>query len=291
MRKMMTVLAAVAASMLAAGCCSCRNCPCDAAPKVSVFSGMINRVATHRGVSMAEAADLLRQAGVDGFDCAFNDPKLGEYAATSMRPANLYGFINFLSDDEGRASSDAFVAAAVKYGVPRIMCVPCDFTDGKESEEEYAKIRDGIARLVASAKAKGIAVTVEDYGGDKNPCSWSKYLKRFMQDIPDLRYALDSGNFVYAGRGEDILDMLRFAEGRIEHVHLKDFRIGSNRIRETIGLGSVPNAKIVRTMASRNYAGWYTLEDIVGEDRYEDVIRQVAMVRHWCRTKDQTGGR
>ena len=285
------IIAAATATFLAAGCCSRPTCTCTEVPKISVFASTIDKVAAERGVTLAEAADLLREAGVDGFDTSFNNPKLAEYASTSMRPASIYGFINFLAPDGGRASCDAFVAAAVKYGSPRIMCVPCNFTDGKESEEEYAKMRDGIARLVASAKAKGVACTVEDFGGDKNPCSWSKYLKRFMQDIPDLRYALDSGNLVYAGRGEDILDMMRFAEGRVEHVHLKDFKHGSNRDYETIGLGCVPNAKIVRAMAAKGYANWYTLENPVGESRYEDVVRQVAMVRFWCKTKEKEGGR
>ena len=44
-------------------------------------------------------------------------------------------------------------------------------------------------------------MTVEDYGGTGNPCSYTKYLKRFLTDIPELGYALDSGNLYYAGRG------------------------------------------------------------------------------------------
>ena len=279
----MTVVAALAA-VLASGCCTCPDCACGhgARPKISVFSGTIDNVAAKHGVSLPEAADMLRAAGVDGFDCAYNSDRLADYAATSLKPVNLYGSVRFYEPDGGRAQSDEFVATAVKYGVPRIMCIPANFTDGRENEEEFAKNVAGLRYLVAEGKRRGVAVTVEDYGGDKNPCSWSKYLKRFMDEIPDLRYALDTGNFVFAGRGEDIRDMMRFAEGRIEHVHLKDFRHGSNRVRETIGLGSVPNAEIVRTMAAGGYDGWYTLEDLRGDDRYEDVVRQVAMVRYWC---------
>jgi len=277
----------VLAVSFVSGCRTCSDCTCGCGvqPKVSVFSGTIENVAKKRGVSLSVAADMLRAAGVTGFDCAYNNQKLADYAATSLKPANLFGFVKFYEDDGGKAQCDAFIAAAVKYKVPRIMCVTTEFTDGRENEEEFAKNLAGLKYLVAEGKKHGVAVTVEDYGGDKNPCSWSKYLKRFMNDIPDLKYALDTGNFVYAGRGEDILDMMRFAKGRIEHVHLKDFRHGSNRVRETIGLGSVPNAEIVRTMAASGYDGWYTLEDLIGDDRYEDVVRQVAMVRHWCRSK------
>ena len=74
--------------------------------------------------------------------------------------------------------------------------------------------------------------------------------------------------------------MMRFAQGRIAHVHLKDFQKGSNRIRTTIGIGEVPNAQIVRTMRAKGYTGWFTLEDLVG-DVVEDAARQVETVRRW----------
>ena len=267
------------------GCSTCGSCPCANSPKISVFSSTIDNVAKNYGISYAKAADKLREAGVDGFDCAYNSDRLPEYAATSLKPANLYGFIKFYTEDGGRKQCDEFVATAVKYGVKRIMCVPSNFTDGRENEAEFAKNVEGVRYLVAQGLKYGVAVTVEDYGGDNNPCSWIKYLKRFMNEIPELKYALDSGNLVHAGRGEDILEMMRFAQGRIEHVHLKDFKHGGNRVRETLGLGNVPNAEIVRTMNAQGYDGWYTLEDLVGESRYEDVVRQVAVVRFWCSGK------
>lgn len=278
---MRKLLFAMFAGAFAAGCCTGPAGGCG--PKVSVFSGTIDYVAKSRGVSIGEAADMLREVGVGGFDCSYNSTNLAAYAATCLVPVNLYGSIDFYAPDGGRAASDAFVAAAVKYGVPRIMCIPTEFTDGKPNEPELRKNVDGLKYLVAEAGKRGVTVTVEDYGGDKNPCSWTSCLKRFMNEIPELKFALDSGNMVYAQRGEDIREMMRFAEGRIAHVHLKDFKHGSSRVRETIGLGSVPNAEIVRTMAARGYDGWYTLEDLVG-DRLEDAVRQVGLVRHWCRS-------
>ena len=75
--------------------------------------------------------------------------------------------------------------------------------------------------------------------------------------------------------------MMKFAEGRIAHVHLKDFQKGSNRIRITIGIGEIPNRTIVCEQERRGYDGWYTLEDLVG-DRLDDAVRQVGVLRRWC---------
>lgn len=254
-----------------------------AAPEnISVFAGTITRVARDHKVSQEKAAELLKAEGVVGFDTNFDNPALPDLVKTALRPINLYGFMKFLSSDNGRKQSDDFVAAAVKYGVPRIMCVPDNFTDGNESEAEFVRIREGVRYLVAQAKAKGVTVTVEDYGGNRNPCSYAKYLRRFMTEIPDLRFALDSGNLYYAGRGEDIRDMMKWAEGRIAHVHLKDQTPEDNHKYATIGLGAVPNAEVVRTMHKAGYTGWFTLENLVGSDCLEDVRRQVSVLRYWC---------
>jgi sugar phosphate isomerase/epimerase len=135
--------------------------------------------------------------------------------------------------------------------------------------------------FVAEGKKRGITITIEDFGGPANPGSHMKYLKRFLDEIPDLRFALDSGNLYYAGRGESILDMMEYAKGRIAHVHLKDQTKEDNRKYATLGLGAVPNEKIVKTVAASGYKGWYTLENAVGGDTYTDTVRQVAVLKSW----------
>ena len=257
MKELLRNVAVRAAGMLVvavlAGCCSCGSGSATG-PKFSVFASGMDRIAKQRGVTIERAAELLAAEGVEGFDCSYSDKKLERYAQTVLKPVNLYGFIPFNGPDRGQRASEAFVAAAVRYGVPRIMCIPNEFPGGVESEAEYAIMRDGLARLVALAAEKGIAVSVEDFGGNpKSPCSREKYLKRFLQDIPGLCFTVDSGNLYYAGRGEDIREMARFAQGRITHVHLKDQEKENNRRYATLGLGGVPNEEIVKTMEKAGY--------------------------------------
>ena len=273
---MLSVLLAV----VTAGCCMFK---CGEPVKISVFSGTVERIAKAKGVSLDESAALLAEAGVTGFDASYKDPKLPEFAKTGLKPINFYGWPKFLGPDGGAKDSDEFVAAAVKYGVPRIMVIPDEFPKDGDQEADYVRIREGLRRLVAKASAAGVAVTVEDYGGTGNPCSYTKYLKRFLTDIPELGFALDSGNLYYAGRGEDILEMMRFAEGRIRHVHLKDQTKEDNRKYATLGTGAVPNEAVVRHVHKSGYGGWYTLENLVGDDILADVRRQVGVVRSWCK--------
>ena len=250
-------------------------------PKLSIFASDVKRIAKQRNVSIAESARMLKAAGVSGFDCNYKEPLLPELAKSALKPVNFYGGVDFVAPDGGTAVCKAYLAAAKKYGAERVMIIPDGFREGPTAEEDYAKIRDGLRRFVAEVRAAGIVPMVEDYGGTNNICSHMSYLKRMMDDVPQLEFALDSGNFYYAGRGDDILEMMRYTKGRIGHVHLKDQTKEDNHVYATLGLGAVPNAELVRTVASWGYDGWYTFENPVDPDRYADIVRQVAVVKLW----------
>lgn len=251
-------------------------------PNISVFARFIRNIATQRGISKAEAADLLYKMGVRGFDAGLGEQDLDELAATRLKPINFYYFPDWFGRKAGAraVSPEACLARAAELGVPRIMVVPPSFTDGKDNPDEFEKILAHMKEFVAMAKKRSIVVTVEDFGGTANCCSYVKYLKRFLDEIPDLRFALDSGNLYYAGRGEDILEMMEYAKGRIGHVHLKDLSAADNRKYETLGMGAVPNEKVVKAVAAAGYDGWYTLENPVG-DVLNDSVRQVALLKSW----------
>lgn len=268
-----------------AGCCSicCDNaCPDAGQPNISVFAHFIRRTAKQQNISLAEAADKLYDLGVRGFDVGPDDKDLPELAATKLKPINFYFFPRMFAPDNGAADCKRCLDQAVKYGVPRVMVVPSSFTPCGNEAEEFAKTLSSMKMFVSEAKKRGITITVEDFGGPMNPGSHMKYLKRYLDEIPDLKFALDSGNLYYAGRGESILDMMEYAKGRIAHVHLKDQTKNNNRRYASLGLGAVPNEKIVKTVAARGYDGWYTLENPVG-DVYTDSIRQVAVLKYWLK--------
>lgn len=269
-----------------AGCCSCsclETCGKAASgePKISVFASFVRRIAQERGISKSAAADMLYELGVRGFDAGPEEPDLDELAATRLKPINLYYFPDWFGRKGGKSMTpEACLRRAAGLGVPRIMVVPPSFTGGVENPEEFEKILECMKGFVAEAKKRSITVTVEDFGGTANCCSYAKYLKRLLSEIPDLRFALDSGNLYYAGRGDDILEMMAFAKGRIGHVHLKDQTAANNRECTTLGLGAVPNERIVKSVAASGYDGWYTLENPVG-DVYNDSVRQVALLKAW----------
>ena len=272
-----------------AGCCcapSC-NCPCSSGgkePNISVFAHFVRNTAKQRNVTLAEAADMLYDLGVRGFDIGPDDKALPELAATKLKPINFYFFPKMYGPDNGAADCKRCLDQAVKYGVPRVMVVPTNFTKDGDEEAEFKMVLSSMKMFVEEGRKRGITITVEDFGGTANPGSHAKYLKRMLDEIPGLCFALDSGNMYYAGRGEDILEMMEYAKGRIGHVHLKDQTKENNRKYATLGLGAVPNEKIVKSVNAMGYDGWYTLENSVG-DAYTDTVRQVAVLKSWLAGK------
>ena len=275
----------ILAAALFGCCCPCGECPNqEKEPNISVFASFIRRTAKERGVSLAEAADMLYALGVRGFDVGPDDADLPELAATRLKPINFYFFPKMFAADNGAADCKRCLDQAVKYGVPRVMVVPTNFTKDGDEEAEFKMVLSSMKMFVEEGRKRGITITVEDFGGTANPGSHAKYLKRMLDEIPGLCFALDSGNMYYAGRGEDILEMMEYAKGRIGHVHLKDQTKENNRKYATLGLGAVPNEKIVKSVNAMGYDGWYTLENSVG-DAYTDTVRQVAVLKSWLAGK------
>ncbi len=274
-----TLAAAVLAIAAAVevGCAAEQECD---GPKVSVFIYSVRRTAKQRGVSLAEAAEMLYKAGARGVDIDPDNEDLQAIYETKLKPINFYFFPKMLGPDNGAADCRRCMDQAVKYKVPRVMVVPSSFTKDGDEEAEFAKVVSSMKMFVEEGRRRGITVPVEDYGGTNNPCSHTKYLRRFLDEIPDLRFALDSGNLNYAGRGESIVDMMRYAKDRIAHVHLKDLSPDDNHKFVTLGLGVVPNEELVRAVSAAGYDGWYTLENPVG-DVYTDVVRQTAVLKSW----------
>jgi len=279
-------LPAIAAGILLAGCCCTGSCPFKSAkePNISVFAKFVTQTAKERNVSLAEAADMLYDLGIRGFDIDPANTNLDVLCATKLKPINFYFFPNMFAADNGAADRDFAIAQADKYGVPRIMVVPPNFTKGGDQEKEFARILASMKSFVAEAKKHGVTITVEDFGGTGNCCSYAKYLKRFLDEIPDIRFALDTGNLYYASRGESIIDMMNYAKGRIGHVHIKDQTKENSRTYATLALGGVPNEQIIKTVNASGYDGWYTLENPVG-DTYLDTVRQVAVLKAWLAGK------
>ena len=90
-------IAFIALAVSLAGCCcnsSC-NCRCSSGgkePNISVFASFVTNTAKERNITIAEAADMLYELGVRGFDIGPDSKDLPALAATKLKPINFYFF-------------------------------------------------------------------------------------------------------------------------------------------------------------------------------------------------------
>lgn len=278
------MLKAVVCSLLTGVCCLSGTAePCG----ISVFLEDVVSYSRQANVSVAEAAGRFVSAGISGLDYGYDEKlDVGSAVSAGMQIVNVYGVVDFLSPDRGAKTTEAFLARAAELKSPRVMLIPGYFTPGGDREKEMSAILEGMRGFVAKAQEKGLDVLVEDFGNPASPCSQIKYVRRMLNECPGVGFALDSGNFAYAGHGDDILVALSEFEDKIRHVHLKDHPQGRDRQYVSLGTGTVPNAEILRTLARNDYTGWITLENFVGDDYLADAKRQVEFVKTRLRTVD-----
>jgi len=248
----------------------------------SIFGNDVRRIARQKGWTLEKTADVLIGLGITGYDDSFTCKHLDAMAKLPLQAANIYAFIDFSKSDNGRAECETAIAAAKRTKCGRIMCLPQGFRNGVEDEAQFQEIVRGMTAFVKLADAAGVKVTTEPLGGNRAcPSSYLKYLKRMLKEIPGLRMTVDSGNLVYAGRGDDVLELVELVKGDLEHLHLKDLTHEDNHRYATMGRGQVPNEAVVTRLIAAGYGGWITIENPVGEDTLADVLRQMDVIRGW----------
>ena len=104
---------------------------------------------------------------------------------------------------------------AEEFGVSKVLIIPGELSENeaaalnalsasKEQTDSYmsenASIQNmaqALKELVAYGKEKNILVTLEDFDGPVQPFARMYQLLWFMENVPGLKFTLDTGNFAY----------------------------------------------------------------------------------------------
>ena len=279
MRLMLAAAVAVAWGVASAG---------EAVPKakISTFAVHVYEVMEKKGLSMAQAVAEFKSRGVAGFDGEYTDPKLEELKAAGLKPVMIYGTMSFRDPAKDEIEQEKYLNKAKSLGAKYMMIVPDHLGDLKDDpkdpayEREFLKTLDGLKRLTAKCLKAGICPMVEDFGYRTNPGSHFCNLKRYFAAIPDLNFALDTGNVMYSDRGTDILEEFEYFYGKIRHVHVKDHPAGDPQGYALPGEGVVPNEKMLRRLFLQGYDGWVTLELFDAPDMLEAVGKTCRLINN-----------
>lgn len=93
------------------------------------------------------------------------------------------------------------------------------------SMEDKIFVRDticeGLNKIVEYAKGSGVTITLENFSQHTHPFSTKEEVLYHLENVPGLKYTLDTGNF-YCVK-DDVLEAYELLKGYIDNMHLKDW--------------------------------------------------------------------
>lgn len=266
--------------------------------ELSVFLHHVLQAAREQGWTVRRALAYVRDLGIsrveidaDGLpDAEAMRRALDE---TGLGVSNVCGMFDWRSGPDEQKES-RLLRAAETLGSPFVMPIPGFYSQphavGSAREaEENARFVQGMARLAAEAEKRGLRAVMEDYDNALSPIATIEGMRRFLDAVPGLAVALDTGNFLFSG--EDVLAARQTFAGRIAHVHLKDRLLTrphgmpeENALRAVtgallwpcaVGDGDLPIRQVISELKAAGYTGCLTIEHF-GVLRWADAIRRSA---------------
>jgi Sugar phosphate isomerases/epimerases len=204
---------------------------------------------------------LLRKSGL-GVSCVWQHHDYGEAAdmdavhtfidtAAACGAKNVLSVPGFLPADEARALAALHTSyedtAAFMQASPRV-----------------TNMVTALKEMVRYGAEKGITVTLEDFDNFIAPYSQMYELLWFMQSVPGLKLAFDTGNFAYAY--EDATLAYEVLKAHIVHFHCKDRRYApelGERARMSavrVGGGYLPLKTLLKRHLATGYDGFLAIE-------------------------------
>lgn len=262
--------------------------------KLSVFFDHVLQAREQTGKTVEELLAGVRAVGIEAVE--INLDYLCEHPEVwdALKKADLgvsciYEFYDMGRCDETEKAKKHVDTAAL-VGAKRILVVPgflsgeaskemqrCmpaqkNIVDFFERNEEIKRMAEGLSFAAKYGAEKRVTVTVEDFDGLDSPLAGMYGIHWFLQQVPELMYTLDTGNFLFYG--EDVLNAYELLKDRIVHVHCKDREPGTNASMQT-GTGYIPFTDVLKKLKKQNYDGYLAIEHFDVE-RQEECMRDSA---------------
>ncbi len=166
-----------------------------------------------------------------------------------------------------------------------VMPVPVIY-DEHEGAEERELCRNIVAEYLSDftnqAKEYGITVMLENFSDTRCPFATIEDIDYMLTNVPDLRYALDTGNFWFGGT--DVIQAARRFKDKTVHVHLKDIEptekgtltvCGKTCNSVAMGDGIIPFKTIFDIIKEAGYNSGATVEINHNDDLFSKTIKSL----------------
>lgn len=260
--------------------------------KLSVFYEHIVEASEQSSKSIAKICREIYSHGITGIEIedkrllSNKDEIIKILKEADMEISCIYAFFDFSHKNElSRAFELIDLAQDLK--VLKVMIIP-GFIQ-KKHEKIFFIYDRLIQRMIHSltavsgyAKDKKVMLLLEDFDDKIAPFATAKQLKYFIDHVPDLYCAFDTGNFLYSE--EDSLEVLPLFIDKIRHVHCKDRTFereegetpkrtvrGRDMYSCSVGSGCIKMKEIIEKVIENGYDGYFAIEHFGSLNQLEDM--------------------
>lgn len=267
--------------------------------KISVFYDHIVEAVKQTGLPVSNVLNKCKNMGIEGVEISYSllkenyDTIVNDLMEASISISCIYEFYDFGKNTDINQAKE-HIDTASKLGVEQILIIP-GFLQEKEALElnrlsgskedtmkymnehvEIKNMKDALIKLSEYALKNNITITLEDFDGATAPFARIYQLLWFMEQVPNLKYTLDTGNFVFSD--EDILKAYDVLKDYIVHVHCKDRGIEEDKLEGKYfkgmgvvhtGSGYLPMAELIKKLKKDNYNGYLAIEHFDAPNQLE----------------------
>lgn len=281
--------------------------------KITVFYDHILGAARQRGCTTAEIAAEITACGISGVEMDYytlkesGDGLADELSRLGLPINSCYCFFDWANKPE----DDSYMTVLndlKRLGIGNLLVVPgfidkelvnlssennatSDILSSALSQARAAMLPNMI-HLLEEAGKMGISVMLEDFDDITAPYSTISQVKWFLDRLPSLGFAFDTGNFLYSE--EDVLDAYEKLHKRITYVHCKDRSftpvegeeskptVGNRQMYSSaVGKGVIPMMAIVDRLQSDSYDGPMAIEHFGSPDQLGDMKTSASFLKYF----------
>lgn len=266
-------------------------------PKLAIFLDHLLEAARQEGITPDDALTRVRLLGYEGLEVT-HDPDMDAYALANrfmhagFFVSTLCVRMDFANHPEDMRLALSALDQCCALGAQNYLAIPgmIDLNDPARAQVQRENMVAGLSILCEHAKKRGVTVVMEDYDSAASPYATAQGVRFFMDRVPELRVAFDTGNFAFSD--EDELAAFDLLKDRIAHVHLKDralytadpterptTTLGGRKLYACpFGYGITKGDEILRRLMAMNYQGVLTVEHYGTPRQLHYMERSIAYV-------------
>lgn len=264
--------------------------------QITVFFDHIRNACKQENKSLEEIVAELTLAGISGVEIEYTDicTEEGERLVNKLSEIGLpvvSVYCHFRWELETPVQDiDEVLSRLNRLGIKNLLAIPGFKLPGQDSIQSREMLINPLKELCEKAAKVNVKVGMEDFDDDVAAFSKAEDLKWFLDQIPELGCAFDTGNFLY--QEEDSLEVLPQFLDRITYVHCKDRSLipvegedyketvgGSKLYSSPVGSGVISMTKILQTIKETGYEGVFAIEHFGSLHQLRDMLESAHYLR------------